>query len=112
MKAQWQAEKAAIQRSASKKEKLDELKVELERASRTGDLNKAAEIQYGEIPELQKEIEADEARLAELQKTSKFLKEEVDADDIAEVVAQLDGHPGHPDAAGRAAAAGAAGRRT
>jgi ATP-dependent Clp protease ATP-binding subunit ClpB len=93
MKAQWQSEKAAIQIMREKKERLDELKVELDRASRTGDLNKAAEIQYGTIPQLQKEIERDEARLAELQKTSRFLKEEVDVDDIAEVVARWTGIP-------------------
>ena len=93
MKAQWQSEKAAIQLMREKKERLDELKVELDRASRTGDLNKAAELQYGTIPQLQKEIEADEARLAELQKSSRFLKEEVDVDDIAEVVARWTGIP-------------------
>jgi ATP-dependent Clp protease ATP-binding subunit ClpB len=93
MKAQWQAEKAAIQVMREKKERLDELKVELDRASRTGDLNTAAEIQYGTIPQLQKEIERDEGRLAELQKTSRFLKEEVDVDDIAEVVARWTGIP-------------------
>jgi ATP-dependent Clp protease ATP-binding subunit ClpB len=93
MKAQWQAEKAAIQLMREKKEKLDELKVELDRASRTGDLNRAAELQYGTIPQLQKEIEGDEARLAELQKTSRFLKEEVDVDDIADVVSRWTGIP-------------------
>ncbi|HTE18149.1 MAG TPA: Clp protease N-terminal domain-containing protein, partial [Armatimonadota bacterium] len=93
MKAQWQAEKAAIQVMREKKERLDELKVELDRASRTGDLNKAAELQYGTIPQLQKEIESDEGRLQELQKTSRFLKEEVDVDDIADVVARWTGIP-------------------
>ncbi|MFL5383855.1 MAG: ATP-dependent chaperone ClpB, partial [Longimicrobiaceae bacterium] len=93
MKAQWQSEKAAIQEIRGKKEKLDELKVELDRASRTGDLARAAELQYGTIPALQKEIAESDARLAELQKQSKFLKEEVDADDIAEVVARWTGIP-------------------
>ncbi|HET7230213.1 MAG TPA: ATP-dependent chaperone ClpB [Longimicrobium sp.] len=93
MKAQWQSEKAAIQEIRSKKEKLDELKVELDRAQRTGDLNRAAELQYGTIPALQKEIEESDHRLAELQQKSKFLKEEVDADDIAEVVARWTGIP-------------------
>jgi ATP-dependent Clp protease ATP-binding subunit ClpB len=93
MKAQWQSEKAAIQEIRGKKEKLDELKVELDRASRTGDLARAAELQYGTIPALQKEIGESDARLAELQKQSKFLKEEVDADDIAEVVARWTGIP-------------------
>ncbi|HEU4881538.1 MAG TPA: ATP-dependent chaperone ClpB, partial [Longimicrobium sp.] len=93
MKAQWQSEKAVIQELREKKEKLDELRVELDRASRTGDLNRAAELQYGTIPQLQKEIEGDDARLAELQKTSRFLKEEVDVDDIAEVVSRWTGIP-------------------
>jgi ATP-dependent Clp protease ATP-binding subunit ClpB len=93
MKAQWQSEKAAIQEIRGKKEKLDELKVELDRASRTGDLARAAELQYGTLPALQKEIAESDARLAELQTQSKFLKEEVDADDIAEVVARWTGIP-------------------
>ncbi|HEU4456474.1 MAG TPA: AAA family ATPase, partial [Longimicrobium sp.] len=93
MKAQWQSEKGVIAEIRAKKERLDELKVELDRASRTGDLNRAAELQYGTIPALQKEIEESDARLAELQKTSRFLKEEVDADDIAEVVARWTGIP-------------------
>jgi ATP-dependent Clp protease ATP-binding subunit ClpB len=93
MQAQWQSEKQVIGDIRGRKERLDELKVELDRAQRTGDLNRAAEIQYGEIPSLQKEIAGDEERLAELQKTSRFLKEEVDADDIAEVVAKWTGIP-------------------
>ncbi|HEU0299448.1 MAG TPA: ATP-dependent chaperone ClpB [Longimicrobium sp.] len=93
MKAQWQSEKQVIQDLREKKEKLDELKVELDRASRTGDLNRAAELQYGTIPQLQKEIEQDEARLHELQQTSRFLKEEVDVDDIADVVSRWTGIP-------------------
>ncbi|HEX6746126.1 MAG TPA: ATP-dependent chaperone ClpB [Longimicrobium sp.] len=93
MKARWQSEKQAIQEIRAKKERLDELKVELDRAQRTGDLERAAQIQYGEIPALQKEIAGSDARLAELQKQSKFLKEEVDADDVAEVVARWTGIP-------------------
>jgi ATP-dependent Clp protease ATP-binding subunit ClpB len=93
MKGRWQAEKAAIARIREKKGRLDQLKVELDRAQRTGDLNRAAEIQYGQIPALQKEIEDADRRLSELQKESKFLKEEVDADDIAEVLARWTGIP-------------------
>jgi ATP-dependent Clp protease ATP-binding subunit ClpB len=93
MKAQWQSEKAAIGQLREMKEKLDGLRVEAERATRTGDLNRAAELQYGEIPELQKRLEASESRLDELQKDFKYLKEEVDADDIAEVVAHWTGIP-------------------
>jgi ATP-dependent Clp protease ATP-binding subunit ClpB len=93
MKARWQSEKDAIGTIREMKERLDGLKVEMERVTRTADLNRAAEIQYGEIPKLQKEIEAAEARLRELQQTSKYLKEEVEADDIAEVVARWTGIP-------------------
>jgi ATP-dependent Clp protease ATP-binding subunit ClpB len=93
MKAQWQSEKAAIWQIREMKEKLDGLRVEVERATRTGDLNRAAELQYGEIPSLQKKLEGAEARLGELQKEFKFLKEEVDADDVAEVVARWTGIP-------------------
>ena len=93
MKAQWQSEKQVITDIRARKEKLDELKVELERAQRTGDLNRAAEIQYGTIPALQKEVEGLDEKLADLQRTSRYLKEEVDADDIAEVVARWTGIP-------------------
>ncbi|HZD05711.1 MAG TPA: AAA family ATPase, partial [Longimicrobiales bacterium] len=93
MKARWQAEKEAIQRLRSLKEKVDELKVEAERATRAGDLERAAEIQYSEIPGTQQAIGVAEDRLAELQAGGSFLKEEVDADDIAEVVAEWTGIP-------------------
>jgi ATP-dependent Clp protease ATP-binding subunit ClpB len=93
MKARWQAEKEQIQRIQALKEKVDELRVEAERATRTGDLGRAAEIQYGEVPKTQGELAAAEARLHELQADGKFLKEEVDADDIAEVVAEWTGIP-------------------
>ena len=93
MKAQWQAEKDAIGRLREMKERLDELRVEAERATRTGDLARAAELQYGEIPALQKQLQEGEQRLGELQQEFKFLKEEVDADDIAEVVARWTGIP-------------------
>jgi ATP-dependent Clp protease ATP-binding subunit ClpB len=93
MKAQWQSEKQVITDLREMKERLDELKVEAERATRTGDLNRAAEIQYGEIPDLQKDLRDAEGRLAELQEDARFLKEEVDADDIADVVARWTGIP-------------------
>ena len=93
MKARWQAEKEQIQKIQALKERVDELKVEVERATRTGDLQRAAEIQYGELPRQQQEIAAAEHRLTELQADGKFLKEEVDADDIALVVAEWTGIP-------------------
>jgi ATP-dependent Clp protease ATP-binding subunit ClpB len=93
MKAQWQAEKQAISGLRDMKERLDELKVEVERATRIGDLARAAEIQYGEMPTLQGEVQEAEGRLGELQKDFRYLKEEVGADDIAEVVARWTGIP-------------------
>jgi ATP-dependent Clp protease ATP-binding subunit ClpB len=93
MKAQWQSEKQAIVDLREMKERLDQLRVEGERVTRTGDLERAAEIQYGEIPALQKDIQDAETRLAELQQESKYLKEEVDAEDIAQVIANWTGIP-------------------
>jgi len=93
MKARWQAEKDAIRRLQELKEKVDELKIEAERSTRTGDLERAAEIQYSEIPGTEQAIAVADARLAELQAEGKFLKEEVDADDIATVVGEWTGIP-------------------
>jgi ATP-dependent Clp protease ATP-binding subunit ClpB len=93
MKLRWQAEKVQIGRIREIKERIDELKVEAERATRTGDLSRAAEIQYGEIPGMERDLAAAEERLAVLQKDGKFLKEEVDAEDIAEVVSKWTGIP-------------------
>jgi ATP-dependent Clp protease ATP-binding subunit ClpB len=93
MKARWQAEKEAITRIQSLKEKVDEMRLEADRATRTGDLNRAAELQYGEIPGTEQALEVAEARLAELQAEGKYLREEVDADDIAQVVGEWTGIP-------------------
>jgi len=93
LKAAWQAEKDGIARIRELKEKMDRLRVEVERATRTGDLARAAEIQYGELPRLEKDLSAAEDRLRELQSRGKFLNEEVDADDVAEIVARWTGIP-------------------
>jgi ATP-dependent Clp protease ATP-binding subunit ClpB len=93
MKARWQSEKEAIQRLQGLKERVDELRVEAERATRTGDLERAAQIQYAEIPGTHQAIGVAQDRLAELQANGKFLKEEVDDDDIATVVAEWTGIP-------------------
>ena len=93
MKARWQAEKEAIERLQGLKERLDELRIEAERATRTGDLERAAEVQYSEIPGTKQAVVVAEERLAELQGEGKYLKEDVDADDIAEVVAEWTGIP-------------------
>jgi ATP-dependent Clp protease ATP-binding subunit ClpB len=93
MKAQWQAEKDAIQKIQTKKAELEQLRTEADQATRRGDLQKAAEISYGRIPNIDKEIQQLEKRLAEIQKKGKYLKEEVDAEDIAEIVAKWTGIP-------------------
>jgi ATP-dependent Clp protease ATP-binding subunit ClpB len=93
LKAHWQNEKESIQRIRSLKEKLESTKVEEQKAQREGDLNRAAELRYGTLTQLQKELEAANLKLDELQKHQKMLKEEVDAEDIAEVVAKWTGIP-------------------
>ncbi|HEY2905247.1 MAG TPA: ATP-dependent chaperone ClpB [Vicinamibacterales bacterium] len=84
----WQQEKEAIQASRKLKEEQEALRGEIERAQRAGDYTKASELQYGRVPELEKRTKDQDARLVELQKTHRMLKEEVDEEDIAEVVAK------------------------
>ncbi|WNG46071.1 ATP-dependent chaperone ClpB [Archangium minus] len=93
LKAHWDSEKKAIGGIGSLKEKLEKAKNDQAAAERQGDFNKAAEIKYGVIPGLEKEIAQQNAKLAELQKSHKFLKEEVDAEDIAAVVGKWTGIP-------------------
>jgi len=93
MKAKWQAEKERIEKIRSIKEQIEQAKIELERAQTLGDLQRAAELRYGKIPELEKQLAEEQAKLAELQKESIFLKEEVTEEDVAEVVAKWTGIP-------------------
>jgi ATP-dependent Clp protease ATP-binding subunit ClpB len=93
MKAQWQAEKEAIKRLREMKAELEELRVSAEQVTREGDLQKAAEIRYGSVPQLEQEIGMEKGRLDEIQAKAKYLKEEVDAEDIAEIVARWTGIP-------------------
>ncbi len=93
MKAQWQLEKEVIQRIGAIKAKIDEARSEEQRAERAGDLSKVAEIRYGRIVALQKEMEAENQHLAEIQRKSRMLKEEVSAEDVAAVVAKWTGVP-------------------
>ena len=114
MKAQWQSEKQAIQSVRDLKARLEEARTEAERAEREADLQRAAELRYGEIPEIEKELAAleggagfspggepprdgegpdGESRVAAPTSEPVFLKEEVDADDVAEVVARWTGIP-------------------
>ena len=93
MKAHWQGEKEAIEAIRDAKERLEQAHREAERAERDADLQRAAELRYGEIPELEQLVKDQEARLRELQSDITFLKEEVDDEDVAEVVARWTGIP-------------------
>jgi ATP-dependent Clp protease ATP-binding subunit ClpB len=93
MKAQWQQEKDTLGAVGKIKQQIDQARVEAEKASRTGDLAKAAEISYGRIPELERAMKEAESKLASVGGRPQFLKEEVDAEDIAEVVAKWTGIP-------------------
>jgi ATP-dependent Clp protease ATP-binding subunit ClpB len=90
MKAHWSAEKEAIQTIQALKEELEAKRSEVEREQ---DLNRAAEIRYGQIPELERQVEAATKRLDELQMGQRMLKEEVDEEDVAEVVSKWTGIP-------------------
>jgi ATP-dependent Clp protease ATP-binding subunit ClpB len=90
MKAQWQAEKDAIQHVRELVEELDRARHEIEVAEREADLGRAAELRYGRIPELEKELAAAEERT---NGNEGFLKEEVTSEDVAEVVAKWTGIP-------------------
>jgi ATP-dependent Clp protease ATP-binding subunit ClpB len=93
MKAKWQSEKEEIEKMRTAKGQLEEAKLQLEQARQAGDLETAAKLQYGKIPELEKLLTDERARLAELQSEGVFLKEEVDEEDVAEVVAKWTGVP-------------------
>lgn len=86
----WKSEKAALQGAASIKEKLEKAKLDLESAGRSGDLTRMSELQYGEIPKLQRELES--AAQLEVQET-KLLRNKVTEDEIAEVVSKWTGIP-------------------
>lgn len=93
LKARWQNEKGVIQRVREIKAKIDEAKLEEEQAERSGDLERVAKIRYGTLVELQKELDAQNERLQAIQKDQKMLKEEVDEEDVAEVIAKWSGVP-------------------
>jgi len=93
MKAKWQSEKEAIEHMRTAKAELEQLRLQLDQARNAGDLARASEIQYGKIPELERKLEAEQAKLAKIQTDGVTLKEEVDEEDVAEVVAKWTGVP-------------------
>jgi ATP-dependent Clp protease ATP-binding subunit ClpB len=93
MKAHWQQEKEAIQKIRSTKEQIEQARFQIDAVTRKGDLAKASELQYGTLPQLEKQLLDENKKLGELQAKQKMLKEEVDAEDVAEVVAKWTGIP-------------------
>jgi ATP-dependent Clp protease ATP-binding subunit ClpB len=93
MKTHWDSEKAAIASLRTVKEKAEIARNDMASAERRGDLSKAAELKFGVLPSLEKEVQQLQAKFHELQLRQKFLKEEVDAEDIAHVVGKWTGIP-------------------
>ncbi len=94
LKAVWEREKEQIHRIRDIKEKIDNLKVQAEQLQRQGELNRVAEILYGEVPKLQQELEDAQKKLEEQEaEGTSMLKEEVDAEDIAAIIAKWTGIP-------------------
>jgi ATP-dependent Clp protease ATP-binding subunit ClpB len=93
MKARWNLEKEQIQQIRQLKESQEQSALSAEEAERRGDLARVAEIRYGTLLQIERQLQEATARLAELQKNGKFLKEEVEEEDVAEVVARWTGIP-------------------
>ena len=92
-KAKWQSEKALVNKIQQNKVEIENLKFEAEKAEREGDYGKVAEIRYGKLQALNKEIEETQQRLHQMQGDKAMIKEEVDAEDIADVVSRWTGIP-------------------
>jgi len=93
LKARWGNEKKVIQEIATAKAEIDRLKSDQATAERVGEYDRAAEIKFGRLPEVQRRVEREQARLADLQKAGAMLKEEVTPEEIAEVVSKWTGIP-------------------
>ena len=93
MKAKWRAEKDIIERIRKTKEEIEQVKIQAEQYERAGDFGKVAELRYGKLVELQKQLDEDQQKLSVTQAEGVFLKEEVDEEDVAQVVAKWTGIP-------------------
>jgi ATP-dependent Clp protease ATP-binding subunit ClpB len=93
LQAQWQTEKEGVQRVRALREQIEQVKVEIAQAERAYDLNKAAELKYGRLTELERQLNAEQERVSTKQGAARLLKEEVDEEDIAEVVSRWTGVP-------------------
>ncbi|NMB35679.1 MAG: ATP-dependent chaperone ClpB [Firmicutes bacterium] len=93
MKERWQTEKEAIARVRQVKKEIEQTRQEIERAEREYDLERLAELKYGRLHNLEQQLQAEEKHLAEKQKESMLLKEEVDEEDVAQIVSRWTGIP-------------------
>jgi ATP-dependent Clp protease ATP-binding subunit ClpB len=93
MTAQWEAERQAIRKLQSLREEIEQVRREIETAERNYDLNRAAELRHGRLPELERRLRAEEERLNDKQGGTRLLREEVTEDEIAEIVARWTGIP-------------------
>jgi ATP-dependent Clp protease ATP-binding subunit ClpB len=93
LQAHWERERAVVGKIQDVRTRIESLRVEEQQAERAGDLERVARLRHGELPRLQQELQEHSAKLAEIQKDLKLLKEEVDEEDIAEVVARWTGIP-------------------
>ncbi len=93
LRAQWEREKGGVARHRQLREQMEKVRVEIAKAEREYDLNKVAELKYGRLAELERELAAEEAKMESAQGASRLMKEEVDEEDIAEVVARWTGIP-------------------
>jgi len=93
LRARWQVEKEGVQRLRDLKEQIEQTRIAIEQAERNYDLNKAAELKYGKLIQLEKQLQEEEARLEQASQGPRLLKEDVDAEDVAEVVSRWTGIP-------------------
>ncbi len=93
LQAQWENEKQGVQRVRSLREQIDNIKIEIAQAERAYDLNKAAELKYGKLTGLERQLDAEQARVSANEGGPRLLKEEVDEEDIADVVSRWTGVP-------------------
>lgn len=93
LKTRWDSEKASVARLRKTREAMEEVKQAMERAERAYDLNRVAELRYGELPRLERELALEQEQLGKKQGESRLLKEEVDEDDIAAIVSRWTGIP-------------------
>ncbi|HEX7296228.1 MAG TPA: AAA family ATPase, partial [Pyrinomonadaceae bacterium] len=93
LRSQWQVERQAVERLRKLRQDIDQTRIEIEQAERAYDLNKAAELRYGKLTDLERRLQSEEELLQKKQGGSRLIKEEVDEEDIAEVVSRWTGIP-------------------